>query len=154
MKINLKIVFKYLFFLLLAFITFILHSCSKFKSCGLSDGPCFCMEIPVDLDTVLIDATFKIPQGSLAIANLVSRLGEDLPPLLIRLNENDSMIWARSLSSENSGCEIPLYSMSAINLIETEDKKQIRFFNDNSFEPGVIYLTDDYDFDYMCLQPF
>ena len=123
--------------------------------CGMSDGPIHGQKITVKLDSLDIETYISIPDGRFAISNtnVDSNSVDSFPPVLLRLDSSENIIWAISLDSKADNCEIPLYSMDNIQLVNDANGKRITFFNVSYMEPGIIYLKENYDFDYLCLSP-
>ena len=124
----------------------------KFKiyaDCGIEDGPLYGRKTFVDIETVIVDESFKIPGGKLFICNTptVDLELDSLAPILFKLDSNDHVVWAVELKSNN---EIDLFAMEDCRL----NGHELHFFNSTHFEPGVIYLDENFDFKYMCLSMF
>jgi len=115
----------------------------------------YCKEIKTSLDSVKIDTYLTIPNGKLAICYTTtdSITIDSFPPILIKLNKDNSIVWAVSLDTKSTNCEIPLFKMDNIRLVKEDRYWMITFFNVTYQEPGIIYLTENFDFDYMYLSP-
>lgn len=117
--------------------------------CGFSVGPYEGQELKIDLDTVTVDEFLEYPNGRFAFLSTQ----DSLTPIMIKLNKHDSIIWAIKLNSSDSANWIPMNGMTDIRLNKESEVKSIFFFNSSFSEPGTIYLTENYDFKYMCLSP-
>lgn len=120
-------------------------------------GPIYGKSIQVDIKSIKIDTFLKIPQGQLAFAN--TRLFNDStnfqPPILIKLDNKKKVLWAIKFEMEKEeGEENETIGINSIKLIDDNEEKKIHFFNTTFREPGTIYLTEDYDFECMCLSIF
>ncbi|WP_210462941.1 hypothetical protein [Rufibacter roseolus] len=124
--------------------------------CGISAILIQGQKVKIKLSTIKINTYLEIPDGQLAISNTnaSSKVKDTSPPILIKLDKNQKVVWAIKLDSEEAKSGIPLYSMTDIKLLDDKEGKRISFFNLSYMEPGKIYLKDNYDFDYMCLSPF
>ncbi len=128
------------------------HDNKKFSmeaDCGMENGPLLGRKTFVDIGTVIVDESFKIPGGKLFICNTPAEDLEldSLAPILFKLDSNDHVVWAVELKSDN---EINLFAMEDCRL----NGHELHFFNSTHFEPGVIYLDENFDFKYMCLSMF
>jgi hypothetical protein len=137
--------------LFFAYLTF--NSDNK-VGCGNDVGPVFGQKINIQLNKIKIVKYLTIPNGHFGISNTKNnKISTDtIPPILIKLDNKRNLIWAIKLDSKNSG--IPLYEMENINLVDDKNGKRITFFNSSYSEPGTIYLTDKFEFDYLCLKAF
>lgn len=135
------------------FIFAVIFTYESTGKCGMSSGPCYGRKINVDLSKTIIDTFLIIPDGQLAISN--TNVDEDLkdtiPPIIIKLDKRKNIIWAVKLYSDE--CGIAFYEMSSIFLHDNKSKKEISFFNVSYEEHGTIFLTENFDFEYMCLDP-
>jgi hypothetical protein len=122
--------------------------------CGMDAGPVFGYKINTKLNKIKIDELIPFPNGQFGISNTIIRktLIDTIPPILLKLDKKSNLIWAIKLDTEE--CGIPLYEMSNIKLVDDKYGKSITFFNLSYSEPGIIYLTDEFEFDYLCLKPF
>lgn len=128
---------------------------NSFDECGMSAGPIYGLKITAKLDSLNIKTYISIPDGQLAISNTTvdSNSVDTFPPILLKLDKKKNVIWAVSLNSKADNYDIPLYSMENIQLVNDKNGKRIEFFNESYMEPGIIYLKENYDFDYLCLSP-
>jgi len=119
------------------------------KGCGMDVGPIYGQKINLDVNKIKIDTLLKIPDGQFGLVN--GKFGIDtIPPILIKFDKNKKISWAVKLDSEESG--IPYYEMLNVKLVDDKNGKKITFFNLSFGEPGVIYLTERFEFDYLCLK--
>ena len=119
------------------------------KGCGMDVGPIYGQKINLDANKIKIDTLLKFRDGQFGLVN--GKFGIDtVPPILIKFDKNRKLVWALKLDSKQSG--IPYYEMLDIELIEDKDGKRIKFFNLSFGEPGLIYLTEKFEFDYLCLK--
>lgn len=117
--------------------------------CGFSVGPYEGKPMDGQVDTTLIDIFLGYPNGLYGFMHAF----DSLPPIMVKMDDTEQVIWAIELSSSDSSNWIPFEGLNNPVLYEDEHGKRI-FFSNNSFpEPGTIYLTDDYNFDYVCLNP-
>jgi hypothetical protein len=118
--------------------------------CGFANGPCFGVKINLDLNNQIIDEYIDVPNGKIGFIS-VKESADTLAPIMFKLDRASRLQCAFRLESEFcSG--IPLKEMSGMRLFHNREIS-IEFFNDTYSEPGSIYLTADYDFEYMCLSP-
>lgn len=117
--------------------------------CALNVGPCNGRQITLDQDSVTVDQHFDIPNGRLAL----SRTTDTLPPILFKTDESNKVVWAIELKTGTKECGIPCCKLTNIKLSTDDAQNKIFFFNGCYSEPGTIYLTEDFDFNYMCLSP-
>lgn len=138
----------------LIFLAFSLINSTDETSCGMDTGPIYGKRINIQLNSLKIDKYLTIPDGQLAISNTNNyKISKDtIPPILVKLDKKKNFIWAIKLDSKDSG--IPLYEMENIILIDDKSGKRITFFNLSYSEPGTIYLTEKFEFDYLCLKAF
>lgn len=139
--------------IILVFALFVPRKGWMLGECGMSYGPLYGHRINVKLDEITVDTYLPYPGGEFAISNTpVGNNGRDtIPPLLLKLDRHRNVLWAISLDSEDD--IISLYSIGASRLEIDENRISIWFFNESYMEPGRIFLTDNFDFDYMCLSP-
>ena len=62
------------------------------------------------------------------------------------------MVWAVEFK-EDSLIGLPYQQLSEMQLINDEHGIRLSFFNNSYGEPGRIYLSEDYELEYMCLSP-
>jgi hypothetical protein len=122
--------------------------------CGMDVGPVYGQKINTKLNKIKIDEFITFSNGQFGISNTIveKTLIDTIPPILVKLNKKGDLIWAIKLNSEE--CGIPLYKMGNIKLVEDKHGKSISFFNLSYSEPGTIYLTDEFEFNYLCLKAF
>ena len=122
---------------------------SMVADCGMENGPLYGRKTSVDIRTVVVDESVNIPGGKLFICNTPCEDLEldSLAPVLFKLDSIDHVVWAVELKSDN---EINLFAMEDCRLIGHE----LHFFNSTHLEPGVIYLDENFNFKYMCLNMF
>jgi hypothetical protein len=122
--------------------------------CGNDVGPVYGEKVIVQLDSLKIDNYLIIPDGELGISNTTNFISsiDTIPPILVKFDKKHNLVWAVKLNSKKSG--IPLYDVDNIKLVADENGKRITFFNLSHSEPGTIYLTDKFEFDYLCLKAF
>ena len=147
------------FILFIAFLSYRIYEfssvLSKFGECGGSTGPIYEQKSTILLDSTNIDLYLTIPNGRLAISNTLvdSNSIDTIPPILIRVDNSQNIIWAIKLNSNLDSSKVPLFKMDNIKLVEDKAGKRISFFNSSYGEPGTIYLTENYDFDFLYLSP-
>ncbi|MBK7339684.1 MAG: hypothetical protein IPQ10_08720 [Saprospiraceae bacterium] len=131
-----------------------IYTWDSMGECGMDTGPVYGQKINIEINKIIIDEYLTIPGGQFGISNTNNRkLSTDtIPPILVKLDNKRNLIWAVKLDSESSG--IPLYEMDNIKLLDDKYGKRITFFNSSYSEPGTIYLTDEFEFDYLCLKAF
>jgi hypothetical protein len=116
--------------------------------CGMSGGPCFGQNINLKLNNAKVDQYLDCPNGQIGFISIQ----DTLTPIVFKIDSNSKLLWALKLESDScSG--IPLRQMSGMEILEDDGMKRIYFFNQTYSEPGTIYLTDDYNFKYLCLSP-
>ena len=120
------------------------------SECGMSNGPCEGIDVETKLADVNIDEYIEIPNGQLAFVNI----DNELVPIMIKLNLDRKIEWAKQLITATKNCEIAMYKMEILKLEENKNEIIIRIFNHSHSEPGVIYLDKNYNFKMMCLRPF
>ena len=97
-------------------------------------------EIQISLDKISIEKSIDIPNGKFVFSNLQ----DTLPPLMIKTDNANKVIWARAFP--DSVCWIP-HSHLLIGKLEKHDYGFIiRCFNDSYSEPATIYLDENYNF--------
>jgi hypothetical protein len=116
--------------------------------CGMSAGPIYGDSINVNLDRTGFEQQLDIPNGKFGLLNL----SDSLPPKLIKLDKENNLIWAVEFR-EDSLVGLPHQRLSEMQLIKDEHGIRLSFFNNSYGEPGRIYLTEDYELEYMCLSP-
>jgi hypothetical protein len=119
-----------------------------FSGCGMSVGPVYGEPINVKKVNLQLDTLILIPSGKFGFSNLT----DSLPPKLIKFDTNDNIVWAVEFK-EDSLISINHQQLSAIVLRDGANGKMLSFFNESYGEPGNIYLTDDFELEYMCLSP-
>ena len=120
----------------------------------MDTGPVYGQKINVEISKLKIDKYLTIPNGEFGISNTNNpKITTDtVPPILVKLDNKQNLIWAIKLDSKR--CGIPLYEMENIELLEDKNGKRITFFNSSYSEPGTIYLTDEFELNYLCLKAF
>jgi len=116
--------------------------------CGMSAGPCFGQPVEIKLETAKVDQYLTCPNGRIGFISTQ----DTLSPIVFKMDTSSKLVWALKLESDScSG--IPLKRMTGMEILEDKGLKRIHFFNQTYSEPGTIYLTDDYNFEYLCLSP-
>jgi hypothetical protein len=116
--------------------------------CGMSAGPIYGEPITIKGKDLKLEQQIEIPNGMLGLMNL----SDSLPPKLIKFDANGKLIWAVEFR-EDLNVGIPYYSLSEMQLVKDKYGIRLEFFNYSYSEPGRIYLTEDYEVEYMCLSP-
>lgn len=116
--------------------------------CAMLSGPCFGQAVEIDLKKVTVDQYLNCPNGRIGFISTQ----DTLSPIIFKLDTNAKIVWALRLESDScSG--IPMKQISGMEILEEEGVKRILFFNQTYSEPGTIHLTDEYNFEYLCLSP-
>jgi hypothetical protein len=116
--------------------------------CGMSAGPCFGQQVDFNLETEIVDLYLDCPNGRIGFISTQ----DTLSPKVFKVDKSSRLLWALRLDSDScSG--IPMKKISGMEILEDNGIKRIHFFNQTYSEPGTIYLTDDYNFEYLCLSP-
>ena len=130
---------------------FQLYQFAKFtdnlNECGFSYGPCYGEKVELDFKKIKVDNYLYCPNGKIGFVNTQ----DSLAPIVFKIDQDEKLLWSLKLESDSCS-EIPLKKMSGIKMEENKGPR-IEFFNETYMEPGTIYLTKDYDFDYLCLSP-
>lgn len=116
--------------------------------CGMSVGPIYGEPITIKGKDLKLEQQIEIPNGMLGLMNL----SDSLPPKLIKFDANGKLIWAVEFR-EDLNVDIPYNSLSEMQLVKDKYGIRLEFFNYSYSEPGRIYLTEDYEVEYMCLSP-
>lgn len=116
--------------------------------CGMSAGPIYGEPITINVKDLKLEQQIKIPNGKFGLMNL----SDSLPPKLIRFDANGKIMWAVEFK-EDLNVDIPYRSLSEMQLVKDKYGIRLEFFNYSYSEPGRIYLTEDYEVEYMCLSP-
>lgn len=116
--------------------------------CGMSAGPIYGESIRINAKDLKLEQQIKIPNGKFGLMNL----SDSLPPKLIRFDANGKIMWAVEFK-EDLNVDIPYRSLSEMQLVKDQYGIRLEFFNYSYSEPGRIYLTEDYEVEYMCLSP-
>lgn len=116
--------------------------------CGMSAGPIYGEPITIKGKDLKLEQQIEIPNGMLGLMNL----SDSLPPKLIKFDANGKLIWAVEFR-EDLNVDIPYNSLSEMQLVKDKYGIRLEFFNYSYSEPGRIYLTEDYEVEYMCLSP-
>ncbi|MFY8022340.1 MAG: hypothetical protein ACOVP1_14135 [Bacteroidia bacterium] len=132
--------------------TYFYYDNKKFKpyaECGMEDGPIYGRKTNIDIGSIIVDESFKVPGGKLFVCNTTASDLEldSIAPIFFKLDSNDQVVWAVELISNK---DIKLFAIEDCRL----NGHEIHFFNSTHLEPGVIYLDENYDFKYMCLSMF
>jgi hypothetical protein len=140
--------------IIILYFGYMIYTWDSMGDCGMDVGPVYGQKINIEINKINIDKYLTIPSGQFGISNTNNRkLSTDtVPPILVKLDNKRNLIWALKLDSKNSG--ILLYKMDNIELLDDKYGKRITFFNSSYSEPGTIYLTDKFEFDYLCLKAF
>ena len=139
---------------IILFFAYQLYTFDKLRDCGMNVGPVYGQKVKIEINKIKIDKYLTVPDGQFGISNTNNRKisADTIPPVLIKLDNKRNLVWALKLDSKS--CGIPLYEMNNIKLVDDEHGKRITFFNSSYSEPGTIYLTDKFEFDYLCLKAF
>ena len=121
---------------------------STFGDCGMSEGPIYGDSITIDKENLRFEQRIAIPTGEFGLMNL----SDTLSPKLIKIDKKGNVIWAVEFK-EDSLITIPHQQLSEMQLINDEHGIRLSFFNNSYGEPGRIYLSEDYELEYMCLSP-
>jgi hypothetical protein len=116
--------------------------------CGMSAGPIYGEPITINMEDLELDQQIVIPKGMLGLMNL----SDSLSPKLMKFDVHGKLIWAVEFR-EDSNVDIPHNRLSEMELINDKYGIRLEFFNYSYSEPGRIYLTEDYEVEYMCLSP-
>lgn len=116
--------------------------------CGMSAGPVYGTPIRVNMEDLNFEQEIAIPNGKLGLMNL----SDTFPPKLIKFDEHGKLIWAVEFG-DALNVDIPHRRLSEMKLIHDEDGIRLEFFNHSYSEPRRIYLTKDFEVEYMCLSP-
>ncbi len=116
--------------------------------CGMSAGPCTGEKIdfkPVKNGEYVY---LNCPNGKIGF-----KPGKkNAPPVLFKIGTDAHIQWAYKFDTEEC-CGIPMLEISGMELRHQDGENSIYFFNLTYSEPGVFYLTKDFDFDFLCLSP-
>ncbi len=147
------IIFSAIFIVLLSIAIFYFYNFCRFMDslgeCGFDAGPYYGKKINIDFKTFKYDEFIEVPNGKIFVSNE----HDAMPLILLKTDKANNVIWAYEFVMEKEEL-IPFSSISNLQLVEGKKYKSINFFNNSYSEPGSIYLTDDYDFKYICLSPF
>ena len=145
--------------LLIALTTFLIVRLTQYNTwidkhdeCFMDDGPCLGKKVKIDKNSYVIIEQIEVPNGTIAIMKEKQSFSDTVPPTLVRFDNTHEILWAVSLDTKQSGCEIPLFKMSGLTLSKNNSGKKITFFNETHGEPGAIYLTKEYDFELHVLE--
>lgn len=130
--------FGYLFYQATSFI-------GNMGPCSMYLGPCYGEKIKVKIDSLKIDQYVNFPNGRFAFAHTQ----DTLPPIFIKLDKTNKLVWAFKLVNETDSCWVPLRKMSGMYL----QGRVINFFNNSYGEPALIYLDNNYNFRFICCSP-
>lgn len=123
------------------------NSLSDFGPCGMSDGPVYGAPVDLKLETLTIEQYIDLPDGNFGLANL----SDSLPIKLIKFDAAGKELWAVEFSGDSSTVSIPHFKLSEMTLKQNKYGVKLEFFNYDHYEPGRIYLTEDFEVKYMCL---
>jgi len=123
---------------------------NELGKCGIANGPCYGIKVDLNLKTQKVDEYIAIPNGKIGFINIRDN-ADTLAPIIFKVDQTSKLKWAWRLVPDS--CGIPLNEVSGMRLSTENGKNVIGFFNNTYSEPGRIYLTDDFDFDYVCLSP-
>ncbi len=118
--------------------------------CGFANGPCYGVNVDLNLKTQKVDSYLDIPNGKIGFISVEDN-ADTLAPIIFKVDKNFKLKWALRLVPDS--CGIPLNEMSGMRLSSENGRHTIHFFNQTYSEPGTIYLTEDFDFEYVCLSP-
>ncbi|HLP95466.1 MAG TPA: hypothetical protein VK168_15590 [Saprospiraceae bacterium] len=116
--------------------------------CGMAVGPCEGKKVALPKIKDRKAHFADCPNGRIGF---IEGRGEHLP-VLFKKDANGNLFWAYQFDTESS-CGIPLMAISGLELQQLNGAPVLRFFNKTYSEPGIIYLTSDYNFDCLCLSP-
>lgn len=122
---------------------------SDMGECGMSAGPIYGDTIDVDTKLIDIEQFIDIPNGKFGLMNLM----DSLTPKLIKFDSKGNILWAVEFGKDTL-IGIPHQNLSEMELIKDKYGLRLTFFNHSYSEPGRIYLTEDYEIEFMCLNPF
>lgn len=120
----------------------------SFGKCGMSAGPIYGTPITISRADLKLEQRIKTPNGVLGLMNL----SDSLPPKLIKFDAHGKVIWAVEFRKDST-IDIPHQSLSEMKLVKDKYGIKLEFFNYSYSEPGRIYLSKNYDLQYMCLSP-
>lgn len=146
-----KLFFKGILFLIISTAVFFVCLIWQTKSmgkCGMSAGPVYGTPIRIKRADLKLEQRIKIPNGALGLMNI----SDSLPPKLIKFDAHGKVIWAVEFREEPD-VDIPHQKLSKMNLVNDKHGITLEFFNYSYSEPGRIYLTKNYELEYMCLSP-
>ena len=113
--------------------------------CGLSEGPIY--GEPIDIEPSIADLDQLIEVGIVKLGFM--NLRDSLAPKMIKYDKDNNVLWAIEFK-KTSEAMVPATHFSDMTLTY-DNGVLLTFFNHSHGEPGRIYLTNRYDFKYMCL---
>ncbi len=116
--------------------------------CVMSDGPVYGDTIAIHDKNLNLEQQIQIPNGKFGFMNL----SDSLSPKLIKFDKDDNIIWA--IEFKQDSMVLPYQELSKMRLVKDGYGIRLSFSNYSHGEPGVIYLTDEYNVEYMCLSMF
>ena len=121
---------------------------STMGECGMSAGPCYGEKTTINLDKMRMDEYLDCPNGKIGFMHTKDKAH----PVMFKIGLDSKIKWAYMFDAD-ACCGIPMLKISGMELETRKGENSIRFFNDSYSEPGVFYLTKDFDFDFLCLSP-
>ena len=116
--------------------------------CGLSAGPCTGEKVDFSPPKKGEYEYLNCPNGKIGF----KQGQKNTFPVLFKIGTDAQIQWAYKFDTEEC-CGIPMMKISGLELRYEYGVNAIHFFNDSYSEPGVFYLTKDFDFDFLCLSP-
>jgi len=123
-------------------------SASNMGKCGMSAGPCYGEKTTVNLNKVRVDKYLDCANGKIGFMHTQDKAH----PVMFKIGLDSKIKWAYKFDAD-ACCGIPMLKISGMELETRKGENSIRFFNESYSEPGVFYLTKDFDFDFLCLSP-
>ncbi|MBL7806358.1 MAG: hypothetical protein JNN28_00990 [Saprospiraceae bacterium] len=118
------------------------------SECGMAAGPCEGKKVALPEIKGRKAHFADCPNGRIGF---IEGKGKGLP-VLFKKDLKGTVLWAYQFDTESS-CGIPLMTIDTLALQRINGEPVLRFFNRTYSEPGIIYLTSDYNFDCLCLSP-
>lgn len=118
------------------------------SECGMAAGPCEGEKVVLNDKKGRKKHLADCPNGQIGF---IEGKGKDLP-VLFKKDLKGIVLWAYQFDTESS-CGIPLMTIDTLEFQRINGEPVLRFFNKTYSEPGIIYLTSDYNFDCLCLSP-
>lgn len=116
--------------------------------CGMSAGPCYGEKIDLNLSKQRVDEYLECPNGKIGFIHTK----DAALPIMFKIGPDSKVKWAYRFDGD-ACCGIPMLKIGGMELETRKGEHSIRFFNESYSEPGVFYLTKDFDFDFLCLSP-